>query len=298
MIDERAVSIAKRLSDAGHGAWIVGGAVRDAVMGRAPKDWDVCTTASSDEVTRVFSNEKVFEVGKAFGIVTVVLDGVGFEVATLRIESGTIDGRHPETISFTKDIVSDLARRDFTMNAMAIDPLTGELIDPFEGRKDIADGVIRFVGDPKERVSEDKLRVLRAFRFASRYGFVIDEASTLAIEEAGDLDGVSMECVGAELDGILLGDYAAEALASMAKTGVLQRVIPELSACIECDHDSPWHQESWSPWGATVWSHTLWVVKYATENSKNLVSKKDRLALVWGALLHDIEKPSCKKFKT
>jgi tRNA nucleotidyltransferase (CCA-adding enzyme) len=292
-VDERAVEIIKTLQEAGHGAWVVGGAVRNSMMGLPPKDWDICTTAKAEEVECLF--RRTIPMGKAFGIVTVMVGDEGFEVATLRKESGTSDSRHPDEIEFVTDIVTDLGRRDLTINSIAYDPISDVLVDPFDGASDIKRGIIRFVGDPSERIAEDNLRVLRAFRFASQLGFSLHETTWNALQDAS-LDGVSEERIAEEMNKILLGQHAAHVLASMAIAGVLQKVIPEVQNMIDCDHDTNFHKEVWKPWGATVWSHTLHVVRHATENSKNL-DKDDRLVLMWSALLHDCEKLKCKVLK-
>jgi tRNA nucleotidyltransferase/poly(A) polymerase len=290
---EQALSVIKTLEEAGHVAGLVGGCVRDGVLGRDPKDFDVATSARPEEVEALF--QRTLGVGKQFGIVVVLLDDEQIEVATFRKDGAYTDGRRPDEVCFVDAVEFDLGRRDFTMNAL-FEKADGSVVDPFGGVEDIKNKTIRFVGNPRDRVAEDKLRVLRAFRFSSQLGFGIDGGSIEAIKEVKDLSGVSAERVGAEMNKLLLGPFAAEALAVMAAVGTLQVAIPEIEPIVRCFHESPFHTETWEPFCDTVFAHTLWVVKHATENSKNLPKEK-RLALMWSALLHDVEKPSCKVFK-
>src|SRR5262245_58290441 len=171
-VPEDVLGICRRLREKGKRGWIVGGGVRDLLRGGEAKDWDVATDARPDDVIQMF--RKVIPTGLQHGTVTVVKRGVHYEVTTLRGEGAYSDGRRPDSVEFVDDITADLARRDFTMNAMAIDPVDGHLIDPFDGQKDLQNRVIRAVGDPNERFAEDGLRVLRAARFSATLDCTID----------------------------------------------------------------------------------------------------------------------------
>ena len=193
------LDIARRLEDAGHEAWCVGGAIRDALLGGHPLDWDLASPATPEEVMRLFGRKRTIPVGIAFGTVSVLdADGVPHEITTFRRDVRT-DGRHAE-VEFGASLDDDLARRDFTINAIAFRPRTQEVRDPFGGREDIAAGVVRAVGDAEQRMREDRLRALRAIRFASRYHFVIDQATLDAIRHSAEhLTRLSAERVQQEL---------------------------------------------------------------------------------------------------
>ncbi len=206
-VPEQIELIAKTLKDAGYQAYIVGGCVRDMLIGRTPKDWDLTTNATPKETTKVFEDKgiRVIPTGEKFGTVTVHMDDEDYEITTYRLEADYSDARRPTAVSFSKDLKEDLARRDLTINAMAYDPLTGELVDPFGGQDDLEKGVIKAVGRAEERFHEDALRLMRAIRFASRYGFEIDEDTKKAIKRnANRLRYVSAERVREELSGILM----------------------------------------------------------------------------------------------
>lgn len=272
-----ASEILRVLDDCGKEAYVVGGCVRDACLGKEPHDWDICTSAKPEEVTGIFERlgHRVLPTGLQHGTVTVVIDGAGFEVTTFREDGEYCDGRHPDKVEFTADVRADLSRRDFTMNAMAYSPATG-LIDPFDGREDMQKGVIRCVGDPGKRFQEDALRILRAVRFASVTGYEI-EATTLAAmrNEAKGLKNVSQERKQKELVVLLRGNSVRRALVDYAD--ILTEVIPEILPCIGFIQNNPYHPYD-------VWEHTACAVSLAPQ-SDWLV----RLAL----LLHDIGKPEC-----
>ena len=174
--------IVKRLQEQGKRGWVVGGCVRDLLSGRTPKDWDIATDARPTEVKRFFP--RVIETGIQHGTVTVMVNKEPYEVTTLRGEGAYSDGRRPDKVEFVEDIVADLARRDFTFNAIALDPVDGHVIDPFGGRADLKAGVLRAVGDARERFAEDGLRILRAARFSATLGVRIDDATFSAMSDA------------------------------------------------------------------------------------------------------------------
>ncbi len=194
-----------QLEEHGYEGYAVGGCVRDTLLGREPEDWDITTSARPEEVRQVFA--RTIDTGLQHGTVTVMLDHTGYEVTTYRIDGEYEDGRHPKEVSFTRDLKEDLKRRDFTINAMALS-LDGELVDLFGGREDLKAGVVRCVGEPAERFSEDALRLLRAIRFAAQLDFTIEEQTKRALcEEAPRLSRVSRERVQAELTKTLLSTH-------------------------------------------------------------------------------------------
>lgn len=217
--------IIETLTAAGHEAYAVGGCVRDSVMGRKPKDWDITTSAMPMEVKELFRH--TVDTGIKHGTVTVLLGGTGYEVTTYRIDGSYTDGRHPDEVVFTKKLHEDLLRRDFCMNAMAYNPVTG-LEDPYNGLLDIEKGEIGCVGVAYERFTEDALRILRAVRFSAELGFTIKEETIKAAGELSPrLSMVSMERVHAELDKVLLSPHP-EILMLAAKLGIMKVILPEL----------------------------------------------------------------------
>lgn len=215
------------LLDAGHEAYVVGGALRDMLLGREAHDWDIATAALPHETESVFSDFSVIKTGLKHGTVTVLLDGMPIEITTFRIDGEYRDARHPEGVRFTSRIEEDLARRDFTVNAMAYNEERG-LVDVYGGREDLAAGVIRAVGDAETRFSEDALRILRAFRFMSKLGFDVAEDTLEAAVSCRDgLARISAERITAELIGLFEGKDATRALALMVDNGVFDAIAPD-----------------------------------------------------------------------
>jgi len=215
-----------KLESFGHEAYIVGGAVRDAMLGRPLHDYDVTTSASPEEIKEVFADFHTILTGEKHGTVTVVIEGMPFEITTYRIDGEYTDGRRPDSVEFTKNIREDLARRDFTVNAMAYSPARG-LCDPFFGADDLRLGVIRAVGDPVRRFTEDSLRILRGFRFAARLGFEIEEKTLAAAKsERKRLSAVSAERIGSEVLGLLSAEKPSRSLCLMHASHVLAEVMP------------------------------------------------------------------------
>ncbi len=233
-LPEQVAWVIDRLLSRGHDAYAVGGCVRDFLLSRRPKDWDVCTSAPPDQVKRAFLGARVLETGIRHGTVTVIRDGLPVEVTTYRVDGAYTDHRRPDAVRFTESLTEDLARRDFTINAMAYRPDTG-VIDPFSGREDLARGVIRCVGNPDERFEEDALRLLRALRFSSRFGFAIEEATARAmLSHREQLRFVAQERVLAELLQIHFSRVDAAFLP------VLRVSLPELAALpAQDDPDDP-----------------------------------------------------------
>ncbi len=226
------VEVIAALKALGHTAYIAGGAVRDMVMGRpSPEDWDVATSAQPEQVMAAF--DRVIPTGAAHGTVTVREGGMSIEVTTYRIDGPYADGRHPEYVRFVAGIEDDLSRRDFTINAMAFDPTTGELVDPFGGREDILGGLIRCVGDPADRFAEDKLRMVRAARFAAKLGFRPDPRLAAAARElAPQIQQVSVERVTDELTKMMRAPRPSLGLALLDEMGIAPYVLPELCALV------------------------------------------------------------------
>lgn len=229
------------LGQAGHSAHIVGGCVRDSLMGRLPSDWDVCTSALPEEAQAVFAVHKVIPTGIRHGTITLLMGEMPIEITTLRRDGDYLDHRRPQSVSFTDSLAEDLARRDFTVNAMAYHPKEG-LIDPFGGAADLRAGVLRCVGDPRLRFDEDALRILRLFRFVSQLGLE-PEPDTLAAAGALAplLEAVSAERISAELSKLLLGENVYRALCLAADSGALGVFLPEITPCIGLDQSKPAH---------------------------------------------------------
>ncbi len=216
-----------RLEKSGFEAYLVGGCVRDTLMGRVPDDYDITTSAAPDETCRVFSDCRIIETGIKHGTVTVCLDGGTTEITTYRIDGDYHDNRRPDSVSFTESITEDLARRDFTVNAMAYSPTRG-LCDPFDGRRDLERGVISCVGEPERRFSEDALRIMRAVRFASTLGFsVSDDTASAARALAHTLGGISRERILTEFKKLLVGSSAERVLDEFPE--ILSVAVPPVS---------------------------------------------------------------------
>jgi len=246
LVPEDVLGICRRLREKGKRGWIVGGCVRDLLRGGTAKDWDVCTDALPEEVVSYF--RKVIPTGMAHGTVTVVLRGEHYEVTTLRGEGAYTDGRRPDKVEFVDDITADLARRDFTFNAMAIDPIDGHLIDPFDGRKDLEAKVLRAVGDAAERFFEDGLRVLRAARFSATLECSIDPDTERAMGAARSLDTfrrVSAERVHDEWVKAMSAERPSVAFEAMRRTQILAITCPELGALVGCEQEEGHVGDAW-----------------------------------------------------
>ena len=223
-LDPGAALLLDALHGAGHAAYAVGGCVRDSLLGLDPHDWDLCTSARPEQVMALFGEEKCIPTGLQHGTVTVKQNGALYEITTFRTEGSYSDGRHPDSVAFVPDVREDLARRAFTINAMAYSAEEG-LCDPFGGQEDLARGVVRAVGEPLRRFEEDALRILRLYRFAARFGFVIDEATEAAAKQlAAHLDCVSVERIEEELNKLL----SAPKPGAYLEPEVLAFVLPEL----------------------------------------------------------------------
>ncbi|MDL2215656.1 CCA tRNA nucleotidyltransferase [Ruminococcaceae bacterium OttesenSCG-928-N02] len=263
------------LGNAGFEGYVVGGAVRDYLRGASAHDWDIATNALPQQTKEVFSAHHIVCIGEEYGTVQVQLDGQTLEITTYRKDGPYIDARHPEEVSFTGDIIADLSRRDFTMNAVAYNPAVG-YVDPFGGMEDIKAGVLRCVGEPRVRFAEDALRILRAVRFAAQLGFSV-ESETANAMQAGQalLAGVSAQRIYAELEKAVCGAHTVPAFLRFGT--VLAAVVPEIGQTLGFAQNSIYHKYD-------VWQHSV--------ESLGIVQPKTPL-LCFATLLHDIAKPAC-----
>ena len=258
----------------GYEGYAVGGCVRDALLGREPQDWDITTNAKPLQVKALF--RRTIDTGLQHGTVTVMLDHVGYEVTTYRIDGEYEDGRHPKAVSFTGNLADDLMRRDFTINAMAYNETKG-LVDLFTGREDLEKGVIRCVGEPKERFTEDALRMMRAIRFSAQLGFAIEEQTLEAVRALADtIQKISAERIQMELLKTLTSAHP-QTIRLFYETGLSHYFLPELDQMMETGQNNPHHCYS-------VGEHTLHSLSEVPQD------KVLRLAM----LLHDVAKPVCK----
>jgi poly(A) polymerase len=285
---EAAAAVVHSLAGAGHRAYLVGGCVRDLLMGHAAKDFDVATDARPDAVLALFG--RAFGVGAHFGVVLVPLrvDGqeIVTEVATFRSDGAYSDGRRPDEVEYTRDPKHDVLRRDFTINGMLLDvdrylasgDAASAVLDYVGGREDLGAGVMRAIGPPMRRFTEDKLRMLRAVRFAARFGFTIDRETFASIRVlAHEIGLVSRERTRDELTRMLTEGRAAEAFKMLEATGLLRQVLPEVAAMRGVAQPPEWHPEG------DVWVHTLLLLEKLAPSCSS--------TLAWGALLHDVGKP-------
>lgn len=272
-IPKQVQGLLRRLNAAGFSGYAVGGCVRDSLRGEVPADWDICTDARPEQTVACFEDCRTVLTGIRYGTVTVVFDGTPYEITTFRAENGYSDSRHPDDITFLSSLQEDLSRRDFTVNAMAADA-DGQVIDCFGGADDLRQGIIRCVGDPMQRFTEDALRMLRALRFASRFGFAVAPGTEAAIHAlCGRLQAVAPERLRKELSGLLCGQAVRDILERYPD--VLCVLIPELTPCIGFRQYNYHHKYD-------VWTHTLRAVDAVTP------TEPLRLAM----LLHDIGKPA------
>jgi len=300
---QHAIGIIRTLRERGHQAYLCGGCVRDLLLGREPADYDVTTDATPDQVMRIFP--ETYAVGAQFGVVLVPIrgepDSAGkntsaasspepagndsgsskadlVEVATFRSDVSYSDGRHPDEVRFSGDPREDVERRDFTINGLLMDPVSGEVLDFVEGRKDLEARLVRAIGDPERRFAEDKLRMLRAVRFAARFGYAIDPPTFSAIQKlAPQVHQVSQERVREELTKMLTEGQARRAFLLLDRSGLLPEVLPEISAMKGVEQPPEFHPEG------DVFVHTLLLLEKLPHPCST--------TLAWGSLLHDVGKP-------
>jgi poly(A) polymerase len=283
MLKDSAISIVRNLQEAGYQAYFVGGCVRDMILDREPADYDVATDATPDEVMRIFP--ETYAVGAKFGVVLVPASSPNanenevVEVATFRSDIGYSDGRHPDQVRYSKDPREDIERRDFTINGLLMNPINQEVIDFVGGRKDLEFRTIRAIGEPERRFTEDKLRMLRAVRFAARFDYRIAPETMVAIREvAPQIHQVSRERMRDELTKILIEGHGRSAFLLLDQTGLLREVLPEISAMKAVEQPPQFHPEG------DVFAHTLLLLDKLPRNCP--------ATLAWGALLHDVGKPA------
>jgi poly(A) polymerase len=291
ILKEFAISIIQTLRQQGFLAYLAGGCVRDLLLKREPADYDVATSATPAQVMEIFPD--TYAVGVQFGVVLVPLlehrrasgdEGAlpktqAVEVATFRSDLGYSDGRRPDEVRFSLDPQEDVARRDFTINGMMLDPVSGEVLDFVGGRRDLEAGIIRTIGDPELRFAEDKLRMLRAVRFAARFEYLIQAPTLAAIQRlAHEIQVVSRERVRAELTKMLIEGHGRRAFLLLDESGLLKEVLPEISAMKGVQQPPEFHPEG------DVFVHTLLLL----EN----LPRPCPPTLAWGALLHDVGKPA------
>jgi len=263
--------IIKHLEEAGYEAFAVGGCVRDTILGRNPQDWDITTSALPMQVKELFN--RTIDTGLQHGTVTIMIGKTGYEVTTYRIDGEYTDSRHPEKVEFTSNLIEDLKRRDFTINAMAYNPDCG-LVDAFDGIGDIERKVIKCVGNPEDRFTEDALRILRAVRFSAQLGFDVEESTKIAITKLSEnLVHISKERIQAEFEKLITSDNPSK-LKDAYELGITKWVFEEFDSMMECEQRTPYHMYN-------VGEHTIKVM----EN----VPKEHYIR--WAALLHDVAKP-------
>jgi len=267
----------------GHEAFVVGGCIRDALLDRPLADVDIATSALPNQTMMLAETAGIttYPSGLPHGTVTVVLDDESFEITTYRVDGFYRDARHPETVTFAHDIRADLARRDFTINALAYSPTTGELVDPFDGTSDLATGIIRCVGDPSLRLNEDALRIMRALRFSAQLGFDVEEETAQACRDhAPLLDSIAAERIGAEFLKLVRAPYAAQTIRLFWDIIVL--IIPEIAFMKGFEQDNPHHPHD-------VAEHTLTALEAA--NNAAIVTAPGDPVICMALLMHDIGKP-------
>jgi poly(A) polymerase len=272
---DTARAIVRRLQEAGFSAYWVGGCVRDRLLGQTPQDYDIATSARPEQIEALFP--RTVPVGRQFGVVLVVEAGLSFQVATFRAESHYTDGRRPDRVRFT-NAKADALRRDFTVNGLFYDPVRRRLHDWVGGRADLKARVLRTIGDPHERFAEDRLRLLRAVRFAAQLGFTIEPATLRAVQaRATSIQSVSAERIREELMKLFRPPHAARGLKLLRESGLLDQVLPEIAATASCEQSPNYHPEG------NVFQHLIEMLRHLPADAAP--------SLPWAVLLHDVAKP-------
>ena len=270
-LPEHVKFIIDKLQEAGFEGYAVGGCVRDTLLQRVPQDWDITTSAYPEDVKEIFG--RTIDTGIEHGTVTVMLDKKGYEVTTYRIDGEYEDARHPKEVTYTDNLLEDLKRRDFTINAMAYNPTVG-LVDAFDGIGDIEKKIIKCVGVAEERFGEDALRILRAVRFSAQLGFDIEDKTLAAAKDLSDtLKNISAERIRVELEKLITSNHP-DKLITAYKAGITKVVLPEFDRMMECPQNTPYHMYN-------VGEHTIKVME----------NVPDTKVMRWAALLHDVGKP-------
>ena len=273
---ELAADVCRQLQSSGFQAYLVGGCVRDLLLGREPEDYDVATDAHPARVQELFPSS--VDVGAKFGVILVVADGAQVEVATFRSDVGYSDGRHPDRVEYSSSPEQDVLRRDFTINGIMLDPATKQILDFVGGREDLEERIVRAIGNPAVRFREDRLRMARAVRFAARFGYAIEAATFEAISAAApQITSVSAERLRDELTKVLTEGAARPAFELLDSTGLLKASLPEVAAMQNVPQPPEFHPEG------DVWIHTLLMLERLKPRSSP--------TLAWSVLLHDVGKP-------
>jgi poly(A) polymerase len=272
----RAISIIQQLRREGFEAYLAGGCVRDMLLGKTPQDYDITTNARPEAIQRIFS--QTIAVGAQFGVILVLVDGEPFEVASFRFDGPYLDGRHPSQVRYGS-LEEDIRRRDFTINGMIYDPLADRLIDLVEGQRDLERRCVRAIGNPLDRFAEDRLRMIRAVRFAASLKFDIDAPTFAAIEQlAATVTQISWERIGEEVTRILTEGGARRGFELLDQCGLLAMLLPEVAAMKDTVQSPDYHPEG------DVFTHTLLLLGHLDAPSETLA---------YGCLLHDVAKPVC-----
>lgn len=279
------LEIIEELKAAGHQAFWAGGCVRDMILGTEPKDFDIVTSAKPEEIERIL--EKTIPIGKEFGVILAIKNGHHFEVATFRSDSGYSDGRRPDAVEFT-DAKEDAFRRDFTINALFYDPSTDQIMDYVDGQKDMQDKLVRFIGNPEERIKEDNLRILRAVRFKNNLKFQYHPETYQAIHKNVHLiKNISAERIRDELNKMIMSDSPGQAFEELFEIGALEIIIPELCKLKGLAQPLMYHQEG------DVWDHSIRALNALTDEEGGedpLPAEPPSLELKWATFFHDIGK--------
>ena len=276
---DKAVSIISRLREKGYQGYLAGGCVRDHLLGKPPQDYDIATDARPETVQEIFP--RTLAVGTQFGVILVIIDGEPFEVATFRHDGPYLDGRRPSHVRFAS-LQEDILRRDFTINGMMYDPVADRVIDLVGGREDLSRRVVRAIGAPQARFQEDRLRMVRAVRFAAGLGFAIEEGTLRAIaDQAASITQISWERIGEEVTRILTEGGAKKGFELLDATGLLRAIFPEIEAMKGVEQTPDFHPEG------DVFTHTLLILSHLAPCPSE--------SLAYGCLLHDIAKPVCVK---
>ena len=271
---KNADKIVKTLIENGYKAYFAGGCVRDMIMGIKPKDYDITTDAKPEEIIKMF--KKTISVGAKFGVIIVVLEGINYEVATFRTEFGYTDGRHPDNVIFTNE-KEDVKRRDFTINGLLFDSTKNEVIDYVGGRDDIKNKIIKTIGNPFERFREDKLRMMRAVRFAAKFNYSIEKSTFIAVKaKSSEISEISKERIRDELIKILVEGYAANGVRLLDKSGLLKVILHEVAKMKGVEQPKKFHPEG------DVFTHTILMLD---------IMKNPSVELAVAVLLHDVGKP-------
>ncbi|NLZ60538.1 MAG: CCA tRNA nucleotidyltransferase [Lentisphaerae bacterium] len=301
LLPRAVLKLLEGLHDAGHQACLAGGCVRDMLMGKQPQDWDVASSASPEQVEELFEHH--YSVGKAFGVVVVLLEGQAYEVASFRGDGAYLDGRRPEKVYYGS-MQEDVKRRDFSVNALLYEPLSEQLHDLVGGLADLEKRLLRAVGEPERRFQEDRLRLLRALRFAANLEFDIEAETWRALcAAAPGIQLISKERIAGELEKMLCGGHSRRAFELLESSGLLEQILPELAALRQVAQPPQFHPEG------DVWQHTLLLLQELdlllpncsaeaeaprfSQGRLKRCSELEKRILNWAALLHDVAKPLC-----